>query len=224
MRWFGAFVLAAMFALAPDAAVARSHSSRSSRLDGARHQVPARSTYSSRRDPEQRRAFERSHPRPSLPWFVFQGLVQLHRLARGLVRAVGSRTDELVHRPGRTSPGALLRSPPWRSQASRAICDLRHPGGGGRNARRMVSQNYLFGVDPELPRRLSTADLVELTGLSRHQVYRMKRRLGWRGRWVYRGQLVRDLPELWDSIVLAQQLEQAAQGGPESPAAPRAPD
>jgi len=88
----------------------------------------------------------------------------------------------------------------------------------------MVSQNYLFGVDPELPRRLSTADLVELTGLSRHQVYRMKRRLGWRGRWVYRGQLVRDLPELWDSIVLAQQLEQAAQGGPESPAAPRAPD
>jgi len=72
----------------------------------------------------------------------------------------------------------------------------------------MVSQNFLFEI--EVPRRLSTADLVELTGLSRHQVYRMKRRLGWRGRWVFRGQLMRDLPELWDAIVLAQQLEAAA--------------
>jgi len=47
---------------------------------------------------------------------------------------------------------------------------------------------------------------MELTRLSRHQVYRMKQRLGW-GRWVYLGQLMRDLPELWEAIVLAQQLE-----------------
>lgn len=57
-----------------------------------------------------------------------------------------------------------------------------------------------------LPRRMATRHIVELTGLSRHQVYRMKRRLGW-GRFVYLRQLVDAMPDLWDSVVLAQQLE-----------------
>lgn len=59
---------------------------------------------------------------------------------------------------------------------------------------------------PRLPRRLATADIVKLTGLSRHQVYRMKQDHGW-GRFVYLKQLVDALPDLWESIVLAQQLE-----------------
>ncbi len=69
MRRIGAFVLAALLALAPETAVARSHSSRSSSSTAQStraHRTHADRRHSSHlRDPAQRRAFERSHPCPS---------------------------------------------------------------------------------------------------------------------------------------------------------------
>lgn len=50
----------------------------------------------------------------------------------------------------------------------------------------------------------TTSELCSMTGLSRHQVYRMKRRRGW-GRVVYLDQL-RELGPLWESIILREQL------------------
>jgi uncharacterized protein YjcR len=50
----------------------------------------------------------------------------------------------------------------------------------------------------------TTKEICEMTGLSRHQVLRMKRRHGW-GRVVFLGQL-REMDQLWSAIVLREQL------------------
>jgi hypothetical protein len=50
--------------------------------------------------------------------------------------------------------------------------------------------------------RYSTAEVMSLTGLSRHQVYRIKQKCGC-GRFLYLSKLREHLPDLWDSIVLA---------------------
>jgi hypothetical protein len=50
----------------------------------------------------------------------------------------------------------------------------------------------------------TTAEVMRLTGRSRHEVYRMKRAHGW-GRKIYLSDL-RELGPLWESIILREQL------------------
>ena len=56
----------------------------------------------------------------------------------------------------------------------------------------------------EIKAEYTTADLCRMTGLSRFQVFRLKRKYGW-GRVVFLSDL-RELGPLWESIVLREQL------------------
>jgi hypothetical protein len=56
--------------------------------------------------------------------------------------------------------------------------------------------------------RYSTAEIMTMLELSRHQVYRLKKRCGC-GRWLYLNKLREHMPDLFDSMVLAGRVGQS---------------
>jgi hypothetical protein len=62
--------------------------------------------------------------------------------------------------------------------------------------------------------RYSTAEIMALTGLSRFQVYRLKKRCGC-GRWLYLSKLRDHLPDMYYSLAMALAGRISNSGDPE---------